>query len=162
MDVSDVVLLSEHDNNTLQDDVSAVLCDEYLEAEETPIPNESAVLRDEILEAEETPIPHEHDECLDAEEKPIPNDQSHDNDCISDVVINSFSPLCSKESNDDASGMPAPKKKARKRKGIVKENVTTTKQVHVHQRKSRAVNNHLMIMLGKWWLFSWPPLVQMP
>jgi len=161
-DVSDVVLLSEHDNNTSQDDVSAVLRDEYLEAEETPIPNESAVLRDEFLEAEETPIPHERDECLDTEETPIRNDQSHDNDCISDVGINFFSPLCSKMSNNDASGMPAPKKKARKRKGIAKENMTMTKKVHVRQRKSRAVNEPVDDYVGQVAAFFMAPLVQMP
>jgi hypothetical protein len=139
-----------------------VLRDEYLEAEETPIPNESAVLRDEFLEAEETPIPHERDECLDTEETPIRNDQSHDNDCISDVGINFFSPLCSKMSNNDASGMPAPKKKARKRKGIAKENMTMTKKVHVRQRKSRAVNEPVDDYVGQVAAFFMAPLVQMP
>jgi len=59
-DVSDVVLLSEHDNNTLQDDVSAVLCNEYLEAEETSIPHE----RDECFDTEKTPIPNDNDNTL--------------------------------------------------------------------------------------------------
>jgi len=156
-DFSDVVLLSEHDNNTSQDDVSAVLHNEYLEAEETSIPHE----RDECFDVEETPIPNDNDNDfisdVGMEETPIPNDHdndriadvgveerpipnNHDNDCISDVRMNSFSPLCSYDSNNEASGIPAPKKKARKRKGIAKENMTMTKQVHVHQKKSNAVN----------------------
>jgi hypothetical protein len=97
------------------------------------------VLHDEFFDAEETAILNQHDECLDAEETAVPNDQPHENDSISGVGNYSFSPLRSEPNsvadvaevsfevtNDDASGMPEPKKKARKRKSIAKENMNMT------------------------------------